>query len=166
MLRACRQPLQSQRRGLRFRPRLVFGSSRASASQHWQQGVSLPAGERKLHEHADAPPHTGAGGPKSGITMNWMRQHTRGAKPPGYAKSVLSRYRLGIKAGGAIAGVRMVPAPDSCPVCMALGGTIYDPDSAPEIPVTNCAHLIGCRCAYAAVMAYEMIGWQVDHRPK
>jgi hypothetical protein len=98
--------------------------------------------------------------------MNWMRKHIHGAKPPDYAKSVLSRYRLGIKAGGAIAGVRVVPTLDSCSACLALGGRIYDPDTAPLIPVAHCANLVGCRCAYAAVMAYEMVGWQVDHRPK
>jgi hypothetical protein len=98
--------------------------------------------------------------------MSWMRQHVRGAKGQGYAALVLARYRLGMKAGGAIQGVRVITASDSCPVCLALAGRVYDPDEAPVIPVGDCTDPGGCRCAYGAVMAYDLTGVDADDRPK
>jgi len=98
--------------------------------------------------------------------MNWMRQHVQGAKGADYAVRVLERYRLGIKAGGAIQGVQVVTSQDGCPACSARAGIMYDPDTAPRIPVPECTSPGGCRCAYAAVMAYDVAGLKADHRPK
>jgi hypothetical protein len=98
--------------------------------------------------------------------MSWMRHHVQGPKEASYAARVLERYRLGIKAGGALQGVRVVASEDSCRACSALAGITYDPDAAPIIPVVECTSPGGCRCAYAAVMAYDLAGLKPDHRPK
>jgi hypothetical protein len=98
--------------------------------------------------------------------MNWMRQHVQRTRGPNYAQTVLARYRLGMKAGGAISGARILAGADCCPTCRALSDCVYDPDSAPIIPVAGCSAPGGCRCAYAPVMAYELGNWQLDHRQK
>ncbi len=98
--------------------------------------------------------------------MTWMRRHIQQTKARTYAESVLTRYKLGIKAGGAIAGVRILASADGCPACRALADCVYDPDSAPMIPIGACTASVGCRCTYAPVMAYELTNWQLDHRPK
>jgi hypothetical protein len=98
--------------------------------------------------------------------MTWMHDHVRGAKAHDYATRVLARYRLGMKAGGAIQGVRVITATESCAACVALAGKVYDPDEAPLIPIDNCVTPGGCRCAYAAVMAYDVVGFEADDRPK
>jgi hypothetical protein len=87
--------------------------------------------------------------------MSWIRDHVRTPKDPDYARRVLGRYRLGMKAGGAIRGVRVLSGPDSCPACRAMAQGVYTPDEAPRIPLAECTHPAGCRCAYTAVMAYE-----------
>jgi hypothetical protein len=98
--------------------------------------------------------------------MTWMRDHVRGAKAQDYATRVLARYRLGMKAGGAIQGVRVITATESCSTCLALADKVYDPDDAPLIPIDDCVTPGGCRCAYGAVMAYDVIGFEADDRPK
>jgi hypothetical protein len=98
--------------------------------------------------------------------MSWIHEHVRGAKAQGYATRVLARYRLGMKAGGAIQGVRVITGTESCSACVALAGKVYDPDEAPLIPVDNCVTPGGCHCAYAAVMAYDVVGFEADDRPK
>ncbi|RME44079.1 MAG: hypothetical protein D6791_13995 [Chloroflexi bacterium] len=87
--------------------------------------------------------------------MRWIREHVRRPKDADYARRVLDRYRLGIRAGGAIQGVRVITGSDSCPTCRALAGEIYQPDEVPVIPIQGCTHPEGCRCAYTAVMTYE-----------
>ncbi len=87
--------------------------------------------------------------------MNWLREHVRGPKDADYARRVLERYRLGMRARGAIKGVRVVTGTDSCPSCQALADTVYHPDDAPILPFSECTHPEGCRCAYSPVMTYE-----------
>ncbi len=89
-------------------------------------------------------------------SRQWLKQHIRRPKDANYAKKVLDAYRLGIKAHGAIRGVRIVTGLDSCPTCQALAGIVYHPDQAPIIPIAGCSHPSGCRCAYSAVMTYEV----------
>jgi hypothetical protein len=89
--------------------------------------------------------------------MQWLRDHVRYPKDAHYARRVLDRYRLGMKARGAIRGVRIITGSDSCPVCQALAEAVYHPDAAPIIPIDGCTHPGGCRCAYTAVMTYEDI---------
>jgi len=90
--------------------------------------------------------------------MKWLKDHIRQPKDAHYAKKVLDAYRLGMKARGAIRGVRIVTGPDSCPTCQALAGKVYHPDEAPIIPIAGCTHPQGCCCAYSAVMTYEESG--------
>lgn len=87
--------------------------------------------------------------------MKWIRDHVRNPKDADYAQRVLDRYRSGMQARGAIQGVRVITAPDSCPTCRALEGAVYHPDDAPIIPIAGCTHPEGCRCAYSAAMTYE-----------
>jgi hypothetical protein len=97
----------------------------------------------------------------------WLVEHVLGAKDADYAARMLRRVALGIRAGGAIRGVRVLVADDACPTCRALADIVYDPADAPLIPIAGCTHAGGCRCAYATVMLYEgQTRWAVDHRPK
>lgn len=89
------------------------------------------------------------------MPANWLREHVRTPKDHTYAQKVLDRYRLGIKAKGAIRGVRIITGSDSCPICKAHEGQTYDPDCAPMIPIPGCTHTKGCRCAYSPVMDYS-----------
>jgi hypothetical protein len=87
--------------------------------------------------------------------MEWMQNHIRQPKEADYAQRVLDRYRLGMRARGAIRGVRVVTGADSCPTCQALANQVYHPDAAPRLPAPGCSHPRGCRCSYAPVMTYE-----------
>jgi hypothetical protein len=87
--------------------------------------------------------------------MEWMQNHIRQPKDSGYAQRVLDGYRLGMRARGAIRGVRIVTGSDSCPTCQALADQVYHPDTAPRLPIQECSHSRGCRCSYAPVMTYE-----------
>jgi hypothetical protein len=98
--------------------------------------------------------------------VTWMREHVLRTRDETYAETVLARYKLGIKAGGAIGGVRILGRQDSCLVCRALADCVYDPDSAPVVPVAGCTDSRGCRCAYVPVMTYERANWPADHRAK
>lgn len=84
---------------------------------------------------------------------SWIHQHARRrTKPANYAEKTLAAYRLGMKAKGAIVGVRVLASDDSCPACRALAETVYTPDNAPMLPHAGCTHPEGCRCAYTPVM--------------
>jgi hypothetical protein len=84
---------------------------------------------------------------------SWIHQFARHKpKPANYADKTLAAYRLGMKARGAIVGVRVLAAEDSCPACQALAGQTYLPDDAPRLPHAGCTHPGGCRCAYTPVM--------------
>ncbi|MER3403834.1 MAG: hypothetical protein C4289_00535 [Chloroflexota bacterium] len=87
--------------------------------------------------------------------MKWLRTYVRTPKDASYSARVLEHYRLGMRARGAIRGVRILTGSDSCPVCRAYAGTVYHPDEAPVIPIAGCTHPQGCRCAYIAAMTYD-----------
>jgi hypothetical protein len=46
--------------------------------------------------------------------------------------------------------VEFFAVPDACPSCRMLAGKLYDPRSAPEIPVPSCEREF-CRCDYLPV---------------
>jgi hypothetical protein len=94
--------------------------------------------------------------------MSWITSHVRRPKDPSYAKRVLDRYRLGMKAGGAIRGVRVLAGADSCAACRAAAQGEYLPNEAPIIPIAGCTHPEGCRCAYAPVMDYDERAFNVQ----
>jgi hypothetical protein len=88
--------------------------------------------------------------------MTWLRDHFRKSATSDSGERAIAGYRLGIKAGGSIRGVRVIAGPDSCSACRALEGTVYQLDSVPALPVEACRHPDGCRCAYRPVMTYEV----------
>jgi hypothetical protein len=45
------------------------------------------------------------------------------------------------------AKAEFIAQPDACPVCLALGGRMFDPADAPRIPVERCTNAF-CRCDY------------------
>jgi hypothetical protein len=47
--------------------------------------------------------------------------------------------------------VRILVAPDACPVCRAFEGA-YPLDNVPELPLEGCSRVGGCNAAYAPVL--------------
>jgi hypothetical protein len=85
----------------------------------------------------------------------WLQDLVRKPKDDAYAKIVLDRYRLGIKAHGEIRGARIIPGSVECETAMSVSGKTYLPDDAPIIPIQACTLSGGCRCSYTPVMNYE-----------
>jgi len=94
--------------------------------------------------------------------VSWISEFVRTRpKSPGYAEKTLAGYRLGIKAGGSIQGVRILIGDDSCPQCRMHAERIFTPDDAPKLPLSECSHPKGCRCAYTLAMKSrgETVDW-------
>jgi hypothetical protein len=85
----------------------------------------------------------------------WLQDLVRKPKDAEYAKIVLDRYRLGIKAHGEIRGARIIPGSEQCEKAMSVAGKTYLPDDAPLIPIQGCSLPGGCCCSYTPVMKYE-----------
>jgi hypothetical protein len=99
--------------------------------------------------------------------MSWISQFARTKpKAPDYAEKSLAAYKLGIKAGGAIEGIRILVGEDSCAFCNAHAGQTYSPEQAPNLPLEDCRHPKGCRCAYTLAMkpGGETVDWSQRHR--
>lgn len=47
--------------------------------------------------------------------------------------------------------VRILVAPDACPVCRAFEGA-YPLDNVPELPLEGCSRVDGCNAVYAPVL--------------
>lgn len=94
--------------------------------------------------------------------MAWIRNHVRTPKDATYAQRVLDRCRLGLKAHGAIQGVRIITGAHSCATCQALAERVYHPDEAPLIPIAGCTSPEGCCCAYTPAMDYELTEGQAQ----
>ena len=47
--------------------------------------------------------------------------------------------------------VRIMVAPDCCPVCRAFEGA-YEFDDVPELPLEGCSRVGGCNAVYAPVL--------------
>ena len=77
-------------------------------------------------------------------------------KPENYAEKTLAAYRLGMKAKGSIAGVRIEVDEDGCGACKGIEETaVFHPDDAPHLPLPDCSKGRRCRCVYRPVMEYE-----------
>jgi hypothetical protein len=77
-------------------------------------------------------------------------------KAEDYAQKTLAAYRLGMRAGGSIRGVRIVPGEGCCQAASQLSSSqVYDPDEAPQIPLPGCPLEGRCPCVYRPVMKYE-----------
>jgi hypothetical protein len=91
------------------------------------------------------------------MPFEWLKGlHQDIEKTPDYAEKTLAAYRLGIKAGGSIRGVRIEVDEAGCPASRALDPDAeYLPDDAPLLPLPDCSKGLNCRCVYRPVMAYE-----------
>ena len=91
------------------------------------------------------------------MAFGWLDDfHKEMEKPPDYAERTLAAYRLGMKAGGSIAGVRVQVDEGCCAAAKALPpGTVYHPDEAPQLPLSDCALGNRGRCVYRPVMRFE-----------
>lgn len=92
------------------------------------------------------------------MSFNWLNNFLReSVKAPDYAEKTLAAYRLGIKAKGSIAGVRVVIDPDGCAACRELDEkAVFQPDDAPILPLAACDKGLHCQCVYRPVMTYEL----------
>lgn len=91
------------------------------------------------------------------MPFDWLKSfHRQTEKPEDYAERTLAAYRLGMKAGGAIVGVRVDVAASCCAAAHQLApDTVYHPDEAPILPLPGCPLGRRCQCVYRPVMAYE-----------
>ncbi len=87
--------------------------------------------------------------------MTWLHEHFHKLATPEAAQNAIARYRMGIKSGGSIRGVRIDPGPGACDACRALAANVYQPDEVPALPLEGCTNPTGCQCAYRPVMVYE-----------
>lgn len=92
------------------------------------------------------------------MPFDWLDDfHQQMEKPANYAEKTLAAYKLGMKARGSIAGVRIEIDPDGCQACRALDtAAVYHPDEAPHLPLPECDRGRHCRCVYRPVMSYEV----------
>lgn len=92
------------------------------------------------------------------MAFDWLNDfHRELAKPENYAEKTLAAYKLGMKAGGSIEGVRIQVDENCCEICRALDReTIFHPDEAPRLPPEGCRRGRSCRCVYRPVMSYEV----------
>jgi MoaA/NifB/PqqE/SkfB family radical SAM enzyme len=88
-------------------------------------------------------------------SISWLRNHTLKPKARDYGRRIIDRYRLGMRAHGAIQGIRIITAPGSCSSCQNLAGKVYQPDETPLIPIKECTNPQGCRCVYSPLMSFE-----------
>ena len=91
------------------------------------------------------------------MSFEWLGSFLHNVeKADDYAEKTLASYALGMKGKGAIAGVRVEVAEDCCDAARVLAaGEIYDPESAPRIPLPDCTRDRQCTCVYRPVMLYE-----------
>jgi hypothetical protein len=92
------------------------------------------------------------------MTLDWLNQfHRKTEKPADYAEKTLAAYSLGMRAKGSIAGVRLLSDPQGCAACQQLDpGTVFHPDAAPHLPLSDCDQGLSCRCVYRPVMTYQI----------
>lgn len=92
------------------------------------------------------------------MSFEWLNNfHKEMEKPPNYAEKTLAAYKLGMRAKGSIAGVRVEIDPKGCEACQAIDVTaVYHPDEAPHVPLPECSKAKTCGCVYRPVMTYEV----------
>ena len=90
------------------------------------------------------------------MPFDWLDKFQKATeKPDDYAEKTLAAYKLGMKAKGSIAGVRIATPPNACATCLETDG-LFHPDDAPRLPHQNCTCTSGCQCVYRPVMTYEL----------
>lgn len=90
------------------------------------------------------------------MAFDWLDKFQQQAgKEPGYAEKTLNAYRLGMKAKGSIRGVVIERAADCCEAARNLPQKVYDPGSAPRLPLPGCPQGRECGCVYRPSMSYQ-----------
>lgn len=94
------------------------------------------------------------------MSFKWLDDfHREMEKPEDYAEKALAAYRLGMKARGSIAGVRVERDHKGCDASRSLDtNRVYHPDDAPRLPLPDCSKGRRCGCVYRPVMSYEESG--------
>lgn len=92
------------------------------------------------------------------VSFDWLNNFQQDMhKPANYAEKTLAAYKLGMKARGSIAGIRIVIDPEGCAACKELNTVaIYHPDDAPILPLPQCDRSQKCGCIYRPVMTYQL----------
>ncbi len=92
------------------------------------------------------------------MMFEWLDDFQREQKKPAnYAEKSLAAYRLGMKARGAIVGVRIERNERACAAILRHGAEeIYHPEEAPHVPLPDCHNPEQCGCVYRPVMRYEI----------
>ena len=88
------------------------------------------------------------------MPFEWLTDFHHAARKPGdYAEKTLAAYRLGMRAGGSIAGVTIETDAGCCAAARELpAGAVYHPDEAPRLPLADCPLGLGCRGVYRPKM--------------
>ena len=68
-----------------------------------------------------------------------------------YVQSEAERTQW-IAAGIGIKRCEIDTAQDACPACAEHAGKVFDLDNRPELPHQDCAHPMGCRCMFSAIL--------------
>jgi len=94
------------------------------------------------------------------MAFKWLDDfHQEMEKAENYAEKTLAAYRLGMKARGSIAGVRVEVDRNGCAASQSLDGeAVFHPDNAPHLPLPGCSKGRRCGCVYRPVMSYEESG--------
>ncbi len=99
-------------------------------------------------------------------SFTWLNNFHQGmTKAENYAEKTLAAYRLGMRAKGAIVGVRVAVDEQTC--CQFAREQIdpemvYTPDNAPHVPLVDCPLGAHCTCVYRPVMKYEVVAQDND----
>ena len=91
------------------------------------------------------------------MLFNWLSTfHKQMEKPDDYAEKTLAAYKLGIKSGGSIIGVRIETNEKCCKAARQISNDqVFHPDDAPQLPLDGCPMGNRCQCVYRPVMRYE-----------
>jgi hypothetical protein len=92
------------------------------------------------------------------MSFDWLKDFQQNReKTDDYAEKTLAAYKLGMRANGSIAGVRIAADPSGCLACKRLDPTtIFHPDDAPHLPLSDCDNARSCNCVYRPVMTYQV----------
>jgi len=90
------------------------------------------------------------------MAFDWLDKFQHDTeKDANYAEKTLAAYQLGMKAKGAIVGVRIETGQNCCEAARRLpANRTYHCDEAPRLPLPDCPQGRRCGCVYRPVMSY------------
>lgn len=102
------------------------------------------------------------------MSFDWLNKFLKESeKPDGYAEKTLAAYKLGMRAKGSIAGVKILIDPEGCAACQQLDPeAVFHPDEAPQLPMPECDRGRNCRCVYRPVMSYQLEDKESEGSPE